>query len=107
MGLIFFQGLICPSDSPDLLNASSDTASSPFTIAFTAGGWAWSAHFINAVIVVAFVSAVNGCIFVQSRSLYALALSGRAPRVFATTSEKGGEQSRSPWPLAARCSRWS
>ncbi|KUI71115.1 hypothetical protein VM1G_07281 [Cytospora mali] len=89
MGLIFFQGIICPSNSPDLLNAHSTTASSPFTIAFTAGGWTWSADFINAIIVVAFISAVNGCIYVQSRALYSLALSGRAPKVFATTSKKG------------------
>ncbi|ROV90229.1 hypothetical protein VMCG_10244 [Cytospora schulzeri] len=89
MGLIFFQGIICPSNSPELLTGNSNTASSPFTIAFTAGGWTWSADFINAIIVVAFISAVNGCIYVQSRALYALALSGRAPKVFAITSKKG------------------
>lgn len=89
MGLIFFQGIICPSNSPELLNGSSNAASSPFTIAFTAGGWAWSAHFINAIIVVAFISAINGCVYVQSRTIYSLALSGRAPKVFATTSKKG------------------
>lgn len=91
MGLIFFQGLICPSNSPQLLNASSSTASSPFTIAFTQGGWTWSADFINAIIIVAFISAGNGCIYVQSRALYSLALSGRAPRVFSITSKKGGQ----------------
>lgn len=92
MGLIFFQGIICPSNSPELLNGNSNTASSPFTIAFTAGGWTWSTDFINAIIVVAFISAINGCVYVQSRALYSLALSGRAPKVFAITSKKGGEQ---------------
>ncbi|KAF2100057.1 AAT family amino acid transporter, variant [Rhizodiscina lignyota] len=89
MGLIFFQGLICPSDSPLLINASSTVASSPFTIGFTQAGWKSSGHFINALIVVAFISAVNGCIYVQSRALYSLALTGRAPRCFAITSKKG------------------
>jgi yeast amino acid transporter len=89
MGLIFFQGIICPSSSPDLLNASSTTASSPFTIAFTQAGWTWSGHFVNALITVAFISAVNGCIYVQSRALYSLALTRRAPKFFAITSKKG------------------
>lgn len=89
MGLIFFQGLICPSDSPELLNAGSKVASSPFTIAFTQAGWKWSGHFINSLIVVAFISAINGCIYVQSRALYSLALTNRAPKFFAKTSKKG------------------
>ncbi|RMZ85442.1 hypothetical protein DV737_g852, partial [Chaetothyriales sp. CBS 132003] len=89
IGLIFFQGLVCPSDSDQLINASSSTASSPFTIAFTNAGWSWSGHFVNALITIAFISAVNGCIYVQSRALYSLALTGRAPKVFAITSKKG------------------
>jgi amino acid transporter len=90
MGLIFFQGIICPSDSPQLLNADSKVASSPFTIAFTQAGWKSSGHFINALIMVAFISAGNGCIYVQSRALYSLALTNRAPKFFAITSKKGG-----------------
>jgi len=89
LGLIFFQGIICPSDSDQLVNAASTTASSPFTIAFQNAGWSWSGDFVNALITVAFVSAVNGCIYVQSRALYALALRGRAPKFFTITSKKG------------------
>jgi amino acid transporter len=63
-------------------------ASSPFAIAFTQAEWKSSAHFINALIVVAFISAGNGCIYVQSRALYSLALTNRAPKVFAITSKK-------------------
>jgi len=79
-----------------LVNASSTVASSPFTIGFTEAGWSWSGHFINSLIVVAFISAVNGCIYVQSRTLYSLALTRRAPKVFAITSARGG---MSPPPL--------
>lgn len=89
IGIIFFQGLICPSDSDQLVNANSTTASSPFTIGFTAAGWSWSGHFVNALTTVAFISAGNGCIYVQSRALYSLARTGRAPRFFARTSKKG------------------
>jgi amino acid transporter len=90
LGIIFFQGIVCPSDSPELLNADSTVAASPFTTAFTQAGWKSSAHVINALIVVAFISAGNGCIYVQSRALYSLALTNRAPKVFAITSKKGG-----------------
>ncbi|RMZ91362.1 hypothetical protein DV736_g1380, partial [Chaetothyriales sp. CBS 134916] len=91
IGLIFFQGIVCPSDSDQLINAASDTASSPFTIAFTNAGWSWSGDFVNALISIAFISSVNGCIYVQSRALYSLALTGRAPKFFAITSKKGGK----------------
>jgi amino acid transporter len=47
IGLIFFQGIICPSDSPELLSADSTVASSPFTIGLTLAGWKSSGHFIN------------------------------------------------------------
>ncbi|CZR59981.1 related to amino acid transporters [Phialocephala subalpina] len=89
MGIIFFQGIICPSNSDQLLNATSKAASSPFTIAFTQAGWKSSGHFINTLIIIAFISAGNGCIYVQSRALYSLALTGRAPKIFAKTSKKG------------------
>lgn len=89
MGLIFFQGLICPSNSPALLNADSKAASSPFTIGFVAAGWKSAGQFVNTLTIIAFISAGNGCIYVQSRALYSLALSGRAPKIFAITSKKG------------------
>lgn len=89
MGVIFFQGLICPSNAPELLNADSSVASSPFTIGFVQAGWKSAGDFINVLIVIAFISAVNGCIYVQSRVLYSLALTHRAPKVFAITSKKG------------------
>lgn len=87
----FFQGLICPSNSPDLLNADSVVASSPFTIGFTAAGWKTAGHFVNALITVAFVSAANGVVYVQSRTIYSLALTKRAPKVFARTTSRGGK----------------
>ena len=89
LGTMFFQGIICPSDAPDLLSAASKTASSPFTIGFTAAGWKSSGHFVNAIITVAFISAANGCIYVQARALYAMAKAGRAPRIFTKVSKKG------------------
>ncbi|KIX03054.1 uncharacterized protein Z518_06604 [Rhinocladiella mackenziei CBS 650.93] len=62
VGMPFFQGLICPSNSPDLLNADSVVASSPFTIGFVDAGWKTAGHFVHALITVAFVSAANGVV---------------------------------------------
>ncbi|EXJ78582.1 hypothetical protein A1O1_08983 [Capronia coronata CBS 617.96] len=89
IGMPFFQGLICPSSSPELLNADSVVASSPFTIGFVAAGWKTAGHFVNALITVAFVSAANGVVYVQSRTIYSLALTKRAPKIFAKTTSRG------------------
>jgi len=91
MGMMFFQGLICPSDSPGLLTADSVVASSPFTIGFVLAGWKTAGHFVNAIIVGAFLSAGNGVVYVQSRTLYSLAKTGRAPKVFSITNKRGGK----------------
>ncbi|KAF2438213.1 AAT family amino acid transporter, variant [Karstenula rhodostoma CBS 690.94] len=101
IGMPFFQGLICPSDSPDLLNASSKTASSPFTIGFVKDGWKSAGHFVNALILVAFVSAANGVVYVQSRTVYSLALTNRAPKIFAKTTSRGV-----PWVAIATSNLW-
>lgn len=90
IGMSFFQGLICPSTSDDLVHPGSKTASSPFTIGFTLAGWKSSAHFVNAIILIAFVSAANGVVYIQSRTLYSLALKRKAPSFFAITTARGG-----------------
>lgn len=91
IGMSFFQGLICPSTSDELVHAGTKTASSPFTIGYTLAGWKSSAHFVNAIILVAFVSAANGVVYIQSRTLYSLALKRKAPEIFAISSKRGGK----------------
>ncbi|PYH81908.1 AAT family amino acid transporter, variant [Aspergillus uvarum CBS 121591] len=87
IGLAFWQSIICPATSPQLLQADSTVGTSPFTIAFTQVGWVSSGDFINALCTMAFISGVNGAVYVQSRVLYSMALTGRAPRVFARLSK--------------------
>ncbi|KAL4781530.1 AAT family amino acid transporter, variant [Aspergillus varians] len=89
IGMAFFQSIICPSNSDQLLNASSKTASSPFTIGFELAGWKSAGNFVNAIILVAFVSAANGVVYIQSRTLYSLALKNKAPTFFAVTTSRG------------------
>ncbi|KAK7179456.1 amino acid permease [Paraphaeosphaeria sporulosa] len=101
IGMPLFQGLICPSDSPDLLSASSKTASSPFTIGFVKDGWKSAGHFVNVLILVAFVSAANGVVYVQSRTVYSLALTNRAPKIFSKTTSRGV-----PWVAIVTSNFW-
>ncbi|ANB12251.1 Agp3p [Sugiyamaella lignohabitans] len=89
MGLSFFQGIICPSNSPELLTAGSVTASSPFTIGFVLAGWKSAGQLVNTLTLIAFISAGNGVVYVQSRTLYAMALKGRAPKFFSATTTRG------------------
>ncbi|KAI0199753.1 amino acid permease/ SLC12A domain-containing protein [Astrocystis sublimbata] len=89
IGLVFFAGVIVPSDSPDLLTASSKTALSPWTIALVNAGWGGAGNLLNVVMITAQFSSVNSAIYVASRSLVALAHQGRAPRFFAKTSQNG------------------
>lgn len=108
IGMSFFQGLICPSTSEQLVHASSTTASSPFTIGFTLAGWKSSAHFVNSIVLIAFVSAANGVIYIQSRTLYSLALKRKAPSFFAITNSRGGKRFQHlPIPLIRADPVWS
>ncbi|KAI0096708.1 amino acid permease/ SLC12A domain-containing protein [Nemania sp. FL0031] len=89
IGLVFFAGIIVPSNSPDLLTATSKTALSPWTIALVNAGWGGAGNLVNVVMITAQFSSVNSAIYVASRSLVALAHQGRAPRFFAKTTKNG------------------
>ncbi|GAP92919.1 putative amino acid permease [Rosellinia necatrix] len=89
IGLVFFAGIIVPSNSPDLLTGTSKTALSPWTIALVNAGWGGAGNLLNVVMITAQLSSVNSAIYVASRSLAALAHQGRAPRFFAQTTRNG------------------
>ncbi|KAK3113175.1 hypothetical protein LTR53_009802 [Teratosphaeriaceae sp. CCFEE 6253] len=50
MGLVFFAGILVPSDDPGLLTASSKTGKSPWTIAFAHAGVPQMGHVVNVVL---------------------------------------------------------
>ncbi|KAK6087041.1 amino acid permease [Seiridium cupressi] len=89
VGMVFFTGLIVPSDSEGLLNATSKSASSPFTVALNNAGWAGAGNLINAIIIVTLLSSINSAIYIASRTIFAQAKAGRAPRFFAKTTTNG------------------
>ncbi|KAI0174379.1 amino acid permease [Pestalotiopsis sp. NC0098] len=89
IGLVFFAGIIVPSTSPDLLNASSKSAKSPWTIALVSAGWSGAGNLLNVIMITAQFSSVNSGIYIASRTLLALARNGRAPKFFAKTMANG------------------
>ena len=89
MGLVFFAGLIVPSDDPKLLTARSKTGLSPWTIAFLNAGVPAGAHIVNVVMITAQLSSMNSALYVASRTLVSLATAKRAPAIFARTTSNG------------------
>ena len=62
---------------------------SPFVRALEIAGISAGAHIMNAVLIVAALSAANGCLYSSSRMIHSLAIDGMAPRFAAHTSAHG------------------
>ena len=86
---LFVVGLIVPSDDPHLLKGTGTAASSPFVLAAQRAGVKVLPSIINAVILTSAWSSGNHAMLVGSRSLYALALDGMAPKIFTRVSRYG------------------
>ncbi|KDN52436.1 amino acid permease [Tilletiaria anomala UBC 951] len=80
--------VIVPYNDPRLLGGSTVRAS-PFVIAIDNAKIKVLPHIINAVLVTSATSAGSSDLYTSSRALYALALSGQAPRIFARTTKSG------------------
>lgn len=65
------------------------TATSPFVTVMAATGVPYAAGAINAVVLIAALSAMNSQIYTASRMLFSLAESGLAPRGFAAVDTRG------------------
>jgi amino acid transporter len=77
--LIFFAGISVASNDASILNATSRTGMSPFSVALKNAGWAHGPDLINAFMLTSSFSAINSSVYVSTRSLYSLADMGRAP----------------------------
>jgi amino acid transporter len=55
-------------------------------------------HVINAAILIFVLSAANSDLYIGSRTLYALAIEGKAPRIFRRVNRMGV-----PWPALILC----
>lgn len=63
--------------------------SSPFVRALDNAGIGAAGHIMNAILVVAALSAANGCLYASSRMFHSLALDGMAPAFAGKTSKHG------------------
>ncbi|KAJ3117796.1 hypothetical protein HDU96_005577 [Phlyctochytrium bullatum] len=87
LGALFFIGLIVPYNDERL--QVGDTQSSPFTLVYTVAGINVAAHVMNAVVLIAVLSAANSSIYACSRTLMGLAAEGKAPKFLAKVDRRG------------------
>ncbi|ETN41613.1 uncharacterized protein HMPREF1541_03549 [Cyphellophora europaea CBS 101466] len=70
-------------------HGAGTAAASPYVIAMSNLGIEALPHVVNALIITSIFSAGNTYTYCASRTLYSLALSGHAPKVFTKTTRKG------------------
>lgn len=79
-------GIICPDDAPELgaalQNGSSGSAASPWVIGLKMHGVNGLANLVNAMVLTSAWSCGNAYVYASSRTLYALAVNGKAPAIF-------------------------
>ncbi|PWN46136.1 hypothetical protein IE81DRAFT_319518 [Ceraceosorus guamensis] len=86
---VLFVGLCVPYTDDRLLTDSSTASASPYVIAIESARIKFLPNLINAVLVVVTWSAAQADLYAASRALYALALEGRAPRIFRKCTKAG------------------
>ncbi|VDC06580.1 unnamed protein product [Peniophora sp. CBMAI 1063] len=101
IGGVLILGMTVPRTVNDLFVANSSkngAAASPFVVATTLVGIKVLNHVINACILIFVISAANSDLYIASRTLYALALEGKAPAIFKRVDRRGV-----PWPALILC----
>ncbi|CCE65591.1 hypothetical protein TPHA_0M00130 [Tetrapisispora phaffii CBS 4417] len=89
---IFLLGMCVAYDDPLLLaaaNAQTSAAASPFVVAIQNSGVDVLPHIFNVCVLMFVFSACNSDLYVGTRSLYSLAVDGKAPKIFAKTNRWG------------------
>lgn len=89
VGMMFFIGILLPYNDERLLAPGSKTAASPLTISLEEAGVAAAASVINAIIVVAVISAGNSSLYVSSRTLLFMSRTGKAPKFLGRVNKAG------------------
>ncbi|OJJ51801.1 hypothetical protein ASPZODRAFT_127935 [Penicilliopsis zonata CBS 506.65] len=82
-------GVICPSNDPILTSGHEDARASPFVVGIKNAGIPVLDSIVNAAVLTSAWSAGNSFLYMSSRSLYGLAMSGNAPSVFKTCNRWG------------------
>ncbi|KAJ5605296.1 Proline-specific permease [Penicillium lagena] len=94
--LIFFYvfavlaiGVICPSNNSRLTQGGDTAKSSPFVVGIQNAGIPVLDSIVNAAVLTSAWSAGNSFLYMSSRSLYSLAMSGNAPSIFKACNRWG------------------
>lgn len=82
-------GFLVPSNSSELIGASSDSLASPFVIAIRNGGIKALPSIFNAVVLISLLSIGNASVYGFSRTVVALGEQGLAPSIFAYIDREG------------------
>lgn len=82
-------GVTCPSNDERLTSGGAGAGSSPFVVAIANAGISVLPSIINAVILISAWSSGNSFLYMSSRSLYSLAISGNAPHIFKKCTKSG------------------
>ncbi len=86
-------GILTPFDDADMVAAFRDAApgaaASPYVVAMRRLGVPVLPHIVNAMVLTAAFSAGNSYVYCASRSLYGLALEGKAPRFLRRVTRSG------------------
>lgn len=86
-------GILVPHDSQELSDAYDNdrpgAAASPYVVAMGRLGIGVFPHIVNALVLMSAFSAGNSYVYCASRSLYGLALEGKAPRFLRTCTRHG------------------
>lgn len=89
IGTVLAIGCIVPSNEPDLTGGGAGAGSSPYVLGIKRAGIKVLPSIVNAGIIISAWSAGNSFLYLSSRSLYSLALSGNAPSVFKACNRHG------------------
>lgn len=81
--------ILVPSNEPKLLLDSSTGAKSPFVIAATNAGIKGIPSVLNGCLLSFTISAASSDLYISSRTLYGLSITGNAPRILARTTSNG------------------
>ncbi|PSN65550.1 histidine permease [Corynespora cassiicola Philippines] len=89
IGCVLAISVICPSDDPAITSGGAGAGASAFVVGIKNAGIPVLDSIINAGIIISAWSSGNSFLYLSSRSLYALALSGNAPSIFKSCTKSG------------------
>lgn len=89
IGSVIAISVICPYTAPAITSGGEGAGASPFVVGIKRAGIPVLDHIINGGILISAWSSGNSFLYLSSRSLYSLALSGNAPAFFKACTKKG------------------